>query len=106
MKFPKIKPARDMAYRDFVRQHECTDCRWPYNPTFNLIEAHHIKTGGMATKCSDYLIIPLCNFWARGCHASADKRKETPKKYLKKVEELQAEWVSKGGVFKDEKSRD
>ena len=101
MTLPKCKPARDPLYLAFVRQHDCVDCHWPYTPPFNLVEAHHTKTGGMATKCSDYLAVPLCGYYARGCHNKADKRKDTPERYLKEIARLQAEWVKKGGVIKD-----
>lgn len=36
-------------------------------------DAHYVQTGGVALKCSDYLTVPLCPAFARGCHLRADK---------------------------------
>jgi hypothetical protein len=86
----KPKTPRDEAYKEFVRQHDCLDCRWPHE--LGGIEAHHIKTGGMAIKCSDYETVPLCSPSARGCHRKADKDEIHIKRYELAVERLNREW--------------
>lgn len=76
---PKEKPYRNEKYLDFVRSHECIECGWP--PELGLIEAHHIRTGGIATKCGDNETVPLCGFYARKCHNKADKNPDSYEKY-------------------------
>ena len=53
-------PARDPAYRAWIRTHPCSACG-----TIQSIEcAHTGRDGGMAQKASDFSSIPLCSW----CH--------------------------------------
>lgn len=83
---PKEKPYRSAKYLDFVRSHECFDCGWPSE--LGHIESHHIRTGGIATKCGDNETIPLCGFYARGCHNKADKNPDSYERYKDQAGEL------------------
>lgn len=64
---PKPKPVRSSAYLDYVRAHPCAHCnrRCPS-------EAAHFggkgKSGGVATKASDLLTVPLCGRCHRHFH--------------------------------------
>jgi hypothetical protein len=57
-----IKPLRSKAYLNYVSSLECCGCGAPAD------EAHHIIAaglgGGIGTKASDLLIMPVC----RKCH--------------------------------------
>lgn len=86
MMLPKPKTPRDKKYLAFIRTLPCCDCGLP-GPS----EAHHIFTGGMALKCSDYDTVPLC----RGCHYRADKRKETGEAYKVKVRWFKSIWEAR-----------
>ena len=90
---PKEKPWRSKKYLAFVRAHDCVDCGWPSR--LGNIEAHHIITGGMATKCPDNLAISLCGSNARGCHLKADKNPASADKYRPLAERLHQEWESR-----------
>jgi len=76
---PKDLPYRSEKYLKKVRAQDCFDCGWPAD--LGHIEAHHIKTGGTSTKCGDDETVPLCGFYARGCHNAADKDPESYEKY-------------------------
>lgn len=90
MMFAKEKPYRNKAFLSFVREHDCISCDWPAE--LGCIEAHHIKTGGMSTKCGDNLTVPLCNFYARDCHNKADKSPDSAEKFRPFAEKLWREW--------------
>ena len=57
-----IKPVRSRPYLNYVKSLECCGCG------VKADEAHHIISaglgGGMGTKASDLLVMPVC----RGCH--------------------------------------
>ncbi len=93
----KSIPTRDAEYLKFVRSHRCLLCYWEGSS----IEAHHIYTGGMATKCSDYDTVPLCGFSARGCHSRVDQKKNVPQRFLDEVKRLNDEWLRSGHKFKE-----
>lgn len=92
---PKLKPVRDPKYLAYIRTMDCLDCGWPAE--LKGIEAHHIETGGTATKCGDDLTVPLCTFppYGRGCHSKADKSPESAEKYRPIAEKLYREWRHK-----------
>ena len=52
---PKAKPYRSKKYLLFVASHSCCMCGSRYG-----VVPHHSATGGMGTKCSDDLCVPLC----------------------------------------------
>jgi len=83
---PKEMPFRSRKYLMHIRNMPCIECGWPFS------EPHHIETGGMATKCGDNLVVPLCGLNARGCHRKADKSPESAEKYQPIAERLFAEW--------------
>lgn len=56
-------PARDPAYRAWIRTLPCTIC----GAGWRVEAAHTGSDGGMAMKPSDYSCIPLC----RNCHTAA-----------------------------------
>ena len=62
-----IKPIRSRAYLSYVSSLECCGCG------VQADEAHHIISaglgGGMGTKASDLLVMPVC----RGCHDALHK---------------------------------
>lgn len=89
--FPKEKPFRSEKKLAWIREHNCNDCQWPAE--LGNIEAHHIETGGTATRCGDDLTVPLCNANARGCHPKADKSKQSAEKYRPVAEKLHNEWL-------------
>ena len=93
MNLQKEIPFRSEKYLAYIRTLKCNDCGWP--PDMNgqkLIEAHHIKTGGMATKCGDDETVPLCGFAARGCHNKADKSPDSERKYQPIAKRLFEKW--------------
>jgi hypothetical protein len=66
-----VKPIRSKAYLDWVKTLSCCGCGIePASDGFsvNTMDAHHLIAaglgGGMGTKASDLLTIPLC----RKCH--------------------------------------
>lgn len=83
---PKTLPFRSKKYLEFVRAQNCCSCGWP--ATLGEIQAHHIETNGMATKCGDDLTVPLCSPNARGCHARADKSPDSAEGYRPIAERL------------------
>lgn len=90
---PKEKPFRSVKYLNHIRLMDCTECGWPAE--LGNIEAHHIRTGGMATKCGDDETVPLCGYYARGCHNSADKSLDSFEKYQEVARSLFMEWKNK-----------
>ena len=91
--FWKEKPERDEKYLAWIRTLPCLECMCPAEVNGEkMIDAHHIETGGTATKCSDYLTVPLCRATARGCHAKADKSKESARLYRDAAERLHKLW--------------
>lgn len=65
---PKTKPVIDDAYRAWISSMPCCIC---YRRSHKLYpqtafvypsqsQCHHIEAGGMGTKCSDHLTVPLC----------------------------------------------
>lgn len=75
--FPKEKPERDEGYLDWIRGCPCHKCGRPAQ-YLDRNQAHHVETGGTATKCSDYKTVPLCP----RCHAWADKSKQSVEELL------------------------
>ena len=59
MQLPKVKPYRSEAHLAGIRKKHCMCCGAP-PPS----DPHHMATGGMGTKASDLLTVPLC----RECH--------------------------------------
>lgn len=57
---PKKKTPRCARYLAFVRTHPCCSCG-----TDQGIHAHHVASGGMGQKASDYMAAPLCG----QCHS-------------------------------------
>jgi len=86
----KIKTERNNKYLNFIRGHDCIDCGWPHE--LGRIEAHHIYTGGMGIKCSDYDTVPLCGSGARGCHKNADKTPGKVARYQVFLPKFRKEW--------------
>ena len=41
-------------YLEFIREQRCIICH------SSPCEPHHVDTGGVGMKCSDYLTVPLC----------------------------------------------
>lgn len=80
MMFPKVKTYRNEKHLNHVRGLDCLECEWPADE-LGMIEAHHIRTGGTSIKCGDDETVPLCGFYARGCHNKADKNPESYEKY-------------------------
>lgn len=90
---PKEKPFRSEKYLGYIRSLDCCECQWPAE--LGQIEAHHIRTGGVATKCGDDETVPLCGFYARGCHNQADKSSDSFEKYQEKARSLFQAWERK-----------
>lgn len=63
---PKPTTARSLAYLAHVRRHPCCSCG-----TTEAIHAHHVASGGMGAKASDYLAAPLCGVCHQHWHATA-----------------------------------
>lgn len=63
---PKPKTARDSDYLAHVRKHPCCSCG-----ATEAIHAHHVASGGMGQKASDYLTAPLCGVCHQHWHATA-----------------------------------
>lgn len=60
--FEKHKPGRSEAYLDYIRSQRCYICqRSPSEP-------HHVETGGMGMKGSDFSALPLCREHHREIH--------------------------------------
>ena len=57
MNLSKTKPDRDPKYLAYIRTMVCAVSKCGNEQTI----AHHIESGGMALKCSDYMTIPLCH---------------------------------------------
>lgn len=73
MKFPKLLPHRNNKYKEYIQQQKCHICK--HLPPS---DHHHIFAEGVATKCSDYESMPLCNkhhteFHDHGREAFAEK---------------------------------
>lgn len=94
----KEKTPRDAAYLDWIRTFDCVGCGWPAH--MGCIEAHHVRTGGMAIKGGDYETVSLCSPEARGCHAKADKTPASVKKYLPIALMFNALWIKAGHKMK------
>jgi hypothetical protein len=76
----KKKTYRNRAYLDWVKTLDCCNCGAPAD------DPHHIigqGEGGMGTKASDLLVMPLC----RGCHTHIHSCHE--------LWEMQWKWVAK-----------
>lgn len=63
---PKPTTARSLAYLAHVRRHPCCSCG-----ATEAIHAHHVASGGMGQKASDYLTAPLCGVCHQHWHATA-----------------------------------
>lgn len=57
---------RDESYLDYIRSLACAVCDKP-SP-----DAHHVETGGVGMKGSDYMTVPLC----RSCHGELHQHGE------------------------------
>lgn len=64
----KKQPARDKRYLGWIKTLPCLDCG--YHDTV----PHHVFTGGMSTKCSDYDTIPLCHVCHHEWHTTLGKQ--------------------------------
>jgi hypothetical protein len=69
--FPKPKRVQDKKYLEWMRLHLCLVER-NFICTGQTV-AHHISTGGMGTKCSDYETAPLCHEHHREIHDKGKK---------------------------------
>lgn len=96
----KEKPLRSEKYKAYIRTLDCCSCGWPSD--LGYIECHHVVTSGMATKGTDALCVPLCGFYARGCHNKADKGPENVEKYQEIAKSLFQVWSVKNGKKKSE----
>lgn len=73
--FPKPKRVQDKKYLKWMKAHLCL----MWNPWAKdrhcqgQVISHHISTGGMGTKCSDYETVPLCNEHHREIHDKGKK---------------------------------
>ena len=63
---PKPKTARSKDYLAHVRTFPCCSCG-----ATEAIHAHHVASGGMGQKASDYLTAPLCGVCHQRWHAKA-----------------------------------
>jgi len=61
-------PHRDARYLAWIRSLPCMICH-----TTITCDPHHIVTGGVGQKCSDYWTVPLC----RKCHDRVHAEKAT-----------------------------
>lgn len=50
----KHKTSRNKKYLAYIQTLDCIVCKR------KRVDAHHVYTGGVGLKCSDYLTIPLC----------------------------------------------
>lgn len=72
--FPKPKREQDKKYLGWIQTYpSCLmKCHFIVTTYISLcagqIVAHHVSTGGMGTKCSDYETVPLCNEHHREIH--------------------------------------
>ncbi len=57
----KAHPARDAAYRAFVRSHPCAIKGRGYHRCHGPVECAHIGVHGTGIKASDYATVPLCH---------------------------------------------
>ena len=88
-------PWRSGKYLAHVRTLDCVDCGWPSNISKGIIEAHHIRTGGVSTKCPDNETVPLCNKKGRNCHGKADKSPHSAGKYAPTALRIFEEWQAR-----------
>jgi len=73
---PKTKPVNDPEYRAWISSMPCCVCyrrsHRLYPQTAHIYpsqsDCHHIEAGGMGTKCSDHLTVPLCRRHHRQAH--------------------------------------
>ncbi len=56
----KAHPARDTAYKAFVRTHPCAIKGRAGHRCYGPVEAAHIGVHGLHIKASDYATVPLC----------------------------------------------
>lgn len=63
---PKPTTARSKDYLAHVRTFHCCSCG-----ATEAIHAHHVASGGMGAKASDYLAAPLCGVCHQHWHATA-----------------------------------
>jgi len=75
-------------------------CHYPPFIRKGDIIAHHVRTGGLSTKCSDYETVPLCSFQARGCHEKVEQRRDIPEKFYEVMAQIRRLWAKQGGTFK------
>jgi len=51
-----MKPERDTNYLQYIASLPCCVC----GAMDGTVIYHHVEAGGVGTKCSDYMTIPLC----------------------------------------------
>lgn len=81
---PKPTTARSKDYLAHVRTYPCCSCG-----ATEAIHAHHVASGGMGAKASDYLTAPLCGRCHGGWHSKG--MLPTPV-YLNRAESLATMW--------------
>lgn len=81
---PKPTTARSKDYLAHVRTFPCCSCG-----ATEAIHAHHVASGGMGAKASDYLTAPLCGRCHGGWHSKG--MLPTPV-YLNRAESLATMW--------------
>jgi len=89
---------RNDKYLDFIRKQSCIICG-------KKSDAHHIETGGMGIKASDYRTIPLCRTHHTEFHNIG--RTAFEERYLLKLDKIVIEFLEKfieGGI-EEEKDR-
>lgn len=64
----KPRRTQDKDYLAYIRRQPCAVCM-----TDQGVQPHHLDTGGMGTKCSDYLTAPLCARCHRELHDTGQK---------------------------------
>lgn len=83
---PKHINDRDSQYREFIRSFPCLVKGCRETP----IHAHHMETGGMGTKGSDYSCIPLCHKHHTGGNQSIHNQGEINFRSIHKVDLTEA----------------
>lgn len=83
----KEQPDRDNKYLAFIRTLPCCVCGT------TPCDAHHVDTGGMGTKASDYCSIPLCRLQHGECHTIG--KESFQRKYRIDFKEVQNECLKK-----------
>jgi hypothetical protein len=56
-----VKPERSAKYLEWIRSLRCVIRYTRNSPCAGQVRPHHVHTGGMAQKCSDFATVPLCD---------------------------------------------